>query len=102
MQLGWLLDCGKGKHYFLLVVVHVYAVWDFVHNSDCGIMSCGILACGILSVGFWTVGFWTMGFCPDATLYICEGYIILQAHSFMVYYHLNNCYFLNGKPTKSC
>ena len=45
--------------------VIVYAVWDFVHNSHCGIMSCGILACGILSVGFWTVGFWTVGFCPD-------------------------------------
>ena len=27
--------------------VIVYAVWDFVHNSHCGIMSCGILACGI-------------------------------------------------------
>ena len=25
----------------------------------------------------------------------------LQLHSFMVYYHLNNCYRLNGKPTKS-
>ena len=34
-------------------------LWDFVHNSHCGIMSCGIL-----SVGFWTVGFWTVGFCP--------------------------------------
>ena len=32
-------------------------LWDFVHNSHCGIMSCGILACGILSVRFWTVGF---------------------------------------------
>ena len=33
--------------WILLVVVHVYAVWDFIHNSHCGIMSCGILACGI-------------------------------------------------------
>ena len=34
-------------------------------------------------------------------LIICEGYITLQPHSFMVYYHLKNCFRLNGKPTKS-
>jgi hypothetical protein len=51
MQLGWLLDCGKGKHY----------KWTFCWLL-CMCMQCGILST-IPIVGLCPVGFWPVGFC---------------------------------------